>query len=185
MQPNLMQHHVEVMISTQDIQQRITELAQRINQDYQHAAHHLVLVGLLRGSFIFMADLCRQITVPHEVDFLTASSYGNAMSSSRDVKIIKDLDQDIRERHVLIVEDIIDSGNTLSKVRELFWLRHPASIELCTLIDKPTRREVEVAVKYVGFAIADEFIVGFGIDYAQHYRHLPYIAKVVPHSLTS
>ena len=185
MQPNLMQHHVEVMISTQDIQQRISELAQRINHDYQHAAHHLVLVGLLRGSFIFMADLCRQITVPHEVDFLTASSYGNAMSSSRDVKIVKDLDQDIRERHVLIVEDIIDSGNTLSKVRELFWLRHPASIELCTLIDKPTRREVEVAVKYVGFAIADEFIVGFGIDYAQHYRHLPYIAKVVPHSLTS
>ncbi|XID74926.1 hypoxanthine phosphoribosyltransferase [Alkanindiges sp. WGS2144] len=175
-----MQHYVEVMISTQDIQQRIHELAQQINQDYQHAAHNLLLVGLLKGSFVFMADLCRQVTVPHEVDFLTASSYGNAMSSSRDVKIIKDLDEDIRGRHVLIVEDIIDSGNTLSKVRELFLLREPASIEICTLLDKPSRREVNVAVKYIGFAIPDEFIVGFGVDYAQHYRHLPYIGKVIP-----
>ena len=127
-----------------------------------------------------MADLCRAITVSHEVDFMTASSYGSGTSSTRDVKILKDLDEDIRGKHVLIVEDIIDSGNTLSKVREILQLRGPASLAICTLLDKPERREVEVKVEWVGFAIPDEFVVGYGIDYAQHYRHLPYIGKVIP-----
>ncbi|MBT0726220.1 hypoxanthine phosphoribosyltransferase [Rosenbergiella australiborealis] len=175
-----MKHTVEVMISEQEIKSRITALGQQITDAYQDRGKDMVLVGLLRGSFMFMADLCRAINVSHEVDFITASSYGNGMSSTRDVKILKDLDEDIRGKDVLIVEDIIDSGNTLSKVREILQLRDPASLAICTLLDKPERREVEVKVEYVGFSIPDEFVVGYGIDYAQRYRHLPYIGRVVP-----
>ena len=160
-------HNLEQMFSEQDIQNRVKELGTQISENYQNSHNELVLVGLLRGSFIFMADLSRAITVGHEVDFMTASSYGNAMNSNRDVKILKDLD-----------EDIIDTGNTLSKVKELLELRAPRTIEICTLLDKPSRREVNVPVKYIGFSIPDEFVVGYGIDYAQHYRHLPYIGKV-------
>lgn len=173
-----MDHNIEVMISAQQIQQRIEALAARINEDYRDSANNMLLIGLLRGSFIFMADLCRNITVPHEVDFMTVSSYGNATQSSRDVKIIKDLDEDIRGKDVLIVEDIIDSGNTLQKVRELLLLREPKSIEICTLIEKPARKEVAVLVKYIGFSIPDKFIVGYGLDFAQRYRHLPFIGLV-------
>ena len=175
----IMKHTVEVMISEEEIRQRITALGQQISADYRDRGNDIVLVGLLRGSFMFMADLCRAIDVSHEVDFITASSYGNGMSSTRDVKIIKDLDEDIRGKDVLIVEDIIDSGNTLSKVREILRLREPKSLAICTLLDKPERREVNVDVEYVGFAIPDEFVVGYGIDYAQRYRHLPYVGKVV------
>ncbi|MCO6539936.1 MAG: hypoxanthine phosphoribosyltransferase [Gilliamella sp.] len=171
-------HTLEMMISTDDIQKRVIELGQQISQDYQHSQNELILVGLLRGSFIFMADLSRAITVGHEVDFMTASSYGNAVISNRDVKILKDLDEDIRDKDVLIIEDIIDTGNTLSKVMAILELRHPRSIEICTLLDKPSRREVNVPVKYIGFSIPDEFVVGYGIDYAQHYRHLPFIGHV-------
>ncbi|PVZ83381.1 hypoxanthine phosphoribosyltransferase [Serratia sp. S1B] len=174
-----MKHTVEVMISEQEIRTRVAELGQKISEDYRHSGSEMVLVGLLRGSFMFMADLCRAIDVPHEVDFMTASSYGSGMSTSRDVKILKDLDEDIHGKDVLIVEDIIDSGNTLNKVREILALRGPKSLAICTLLDKPERREVEVPVEYVGFSIPDEFIVGYGIDYAQRYRHLPYIGKVV------
>ncbi|WKX25933.1 hypoxanthine phosphoribosyltransferase [Tatumella ptyseos] len=175
-----MKHTVEVMISEQEIRNRVTELGQQITTAYQDRGREMVLVGLLRGSFMFMADLCRAIDVSHEVDFITASSYGNGMSSTRDVKILKDLDEDIRGKDVLIVEDIIDSGNTLSKVREILQLREPASVAICTLLDKPERREVDVTVEYVGFSIPDEFVVGYGIDYAQRYRHLPYVGRVVP-----
>lgn len=171
-------HTVEVMISENDVQKRVQVLGQKISEDYSKSNNELVLVGLLRGSFIFMADLSRAITVGHEVDFMTASSYGSAMNSNRDVKILKDLDEDIRGKDVLIVEDIIDTGNTLSKVKELLELRGPRSLEICTLLDKPSRREVDVPVKYIGFSIPDEFVVGYGIDYAQHYRHLPYIGHV-------
>ncbi|MGV3345516.1 hypoxanthine phosphoribosyltransferase [Enterobacteriaceae bacterium LUAb1] len=175
-----MKHTVEVMISEQEIKRRIAELGGQISQFYRTRHNDIVLVGLLRGSFMFMADLCRAIDIPHEVDFMTASSYGSAMSSSRDVKILKDLDEDIRGKDVLIVEDIIDSGNTLGKIREILRLREPESLAICTLLDKPERREVQVDVEYVGFSIPDEFVVGYGIDYAQRYRHLPYIGKVVP-----
>ncbi|AUX92423.1 hypoxanthine phosphoribosyltransferase [Mixta gaviniae] len=174
-----MKHTVEVMISEAEIRNRIAELGQQITEHYRDSGSDMMLVGLLRGSFMFMADLCRTIDVSHEVDFMTASSYGSGMASSRDVKILKDLDEDIRGKDVLIVEDIIDSGNTLSKVREILSLREPKSLAICTLLDKPSRREVNVNVEYIGFSIPDEFVVGYGIDYAQRYRHLPYIGKVV------
>ncbi|WP_092876749.1 hypoxanthine phosphoribosyltransferase [Izhakiella capsodis] len=175
-----MKHTVDIMIPEQEIARRIAELGKQITADYRDRGTEMVLVGLLRGSFIFMADLCRVIEVSHEVDFITASSYGSGMSSTRDVRILKDLDEDIRDKDVLIVEDIIDSGNTLSKVREILRLREPKSLAICTLLDKPERREVAVDVEYVGFSIPDEFVVGYGIDYAQRYRHLPYIGNVIP-----
>ena len=174
-----MKHTIEVMISEQEIKDRVTQLGQQITTHYQDS-ENLVMVGLLRGSFVFMADLARVIAVNHSVDFMTASSYGNSMESSRDVHILKDLDDNIEGKDVLLVEDIIDTGNTLSKVLEILNLRAPNSIQICTLLDKPTRREVAVDVKWVGFEIPDEFVVGVGIDYAQKYRHLPYIGKVVP-----
>ncbi|MCR3756035.1 MAG: Xanthine phosphoribosyltransferase [Sodalis sp. Psp] len=174
-----MEYTVEVMISEQDIAKRITELGRSINKHYRDSDSEMVLVGLLRGSFIFMADLCRVVTVSHEVDFMTASSYGGGMSSSRDVKIFKDLEEDIRGKDVLIVEDIIDSGNTLSQVWKILALRQPKSLAICTLLDKPDRREVNVTVEWVGFTIPNEFVIGYGIDYAQRYRHLPYVGKLI------
>ncbi|MGP1956256.1 MAG: hypoxanthine phosphoribosyltransferase [Arsenophonus sp. NC-PE1-MAG3] len=174
-----MKQIVEVMISEADIKQRINEMAKEIVKHYKLLQDELLLVGLLKGSFIFMADLCRNINIPHEVDFMMVSSYGNGMISSRDVKIIKDLDKDIRDKHVLIVEDIIDSGNTLKKVREILKLRSPKSVAICTLLNKPSRREVEIPVEWIGYAIQDKFVVGYGIDYEQQYRHLPYIGHVI------
>jgi len=174
-----MKHTVEVMISEQEVQDRVNELGKQITEHYK-GSEDLVLVGLLRGSFVFMADLARAIDLTHQVDFMTASSYGNNMESSRDVRILKDLDDDIQGKDVLLVDDIIDTGNTLTKVKEILSLRGPKSIEICTLLDKPSRREVEVDTKWIGFEIPDEFVVGVGIDYAQKYRHLPYIGKVVP-----
>ncbi|WED26174.1 hypoxanthine phosphoribosyltransferase [Vibrio sp. DW001] len=174
-----MKHTVEVMISEEEVRQRVLELGKQITEHYGDS-ENLVMVGLLRGSFVFMADLARAIEINHSVDFMTASSYGNTMESSRDVRILKDLDDDIKGKDVLLVEDIIDTGNTLSKVCEILSIREPNSIEICTLLDKPSRREVDVPVKWIGFAIPDEFVVGVGIDYAQKYRHLPYIGKVVP-----
>ena len=173
-----LKHTLEVMISEEALSQRVGELAEKISAHYKNVDGELVLVGLLKGSFIFMADLCREIEVPHEVDFMTVSSYGNGMTSTRDVKIIKDLDEDIRGKDVLIVEDIIDSGNTLNRVKEILSLREPASIAICTLLDKPSRREVDVPVEWIGYSIEDKFVIGYGIDYAQRYRHLPYIGHV-------
>ncbi|PKI16802.1 hypoxanthine phosphoribosyltransferase [Colwellia sp. 12G3] len=174
-----MKHTIEVMISEEKIKKRVAQLGLQISEHYQDS-DNLVMVGLLRGSFVFMADLTRVITVNHSVDFMTASSYGNNTESSRDVHILKDLDDNIEGKDVLLVEDIIDTGNTLSKVLQILNLRAPNSIQICTLLDKPSRREEEVAVKWVGFEIPDEFVVGVGIDYAQKYRNLPYIGKVIP-----
>ncbi|AMA64808.1 Hypoxanthine phosphoribosyltransferase [Candidatus Arsenophonus lipoptenae] len=174
-----MKQIVKVMISAANIKQRINEMAKDITEYYKSIENDLVLVGLLKGSFIFMADLCREINIPHEVDFMTVSSYGNGMNSTLDIKIIKDLDEDIRGKHVLVVEDIIDSGYTLKKVKEILNLRGPKSFDICTLLDKPSRREVEVSVKWIGYTIKDRFIVGYGIDHAQQYRHLPYIGYVI------
>ena len=170
---------MSVMISAEEIQAKVQELGAKINAHYAQSDKELVLIGLLRGSVIFMADLCRTIEKPHELDFMTASSYGSGTSSTRDVKILKDLDGQIAGKDVLIVEDIIDSGYTLSKVVEILQTRTPHSIEICTLISKPSRRVIYIPVKYVGFEIPDKFIVGYGLDYAQKYRHLPYIGHVL------
>jgi hypoxanthine phosphoribosyltransferase len=174
-----MKHQIEVFFNEQDLQRKVQALAKQINQDYQDT-NNLLLIGLLKGSVIFMSDLCRCLDGHVEIDFMSVSSYGKALTSSRDVKILKDIDVDIEGRDVLIVEDIIDSGNTLNKVKEMLRLREPKSLKICTLFDKPDRREVEVKVDYIGFSIPDEFIVGYGIDYAEMYRNLPYVAKVIP-----
>ena len=170
---------IEMMISEQEINKTLDQLAERINAHYADS-ERLLMVGLLKGSVVFMADLCRRIKGHVEIDFMSVSSYGNTMNSSRDVKVLKDVQSDIAGRDVLIVEDLIDSGNTLNKVREMLLLREPKSLALCTLLDKPERREVDVYVDFIGITIPDEFIVGYGIDYAEQYRNLPYIAKVVP-----
>ncbi|GIT84016.1 MULTISPECIES: hypoxanthine phosphoribosyltransferase [Acinetobacter] len=169
---------MQVLISAEEIQTKVQELGQKINAHYANSDKELVLIGLLRGSVLFMADLCRTIHKPHELDFMTVSSYGGGTVSSRDVKILKDLDGEIRGKDVLVVEDIIDSGNTLNKVMEILQTREPNSIELCTLISKPSRREIELEVKFMGFEIEDKFIVGYGLDYDQKYRHIPFIGEI-------
>ncbi len=173
-------HHVGILISEQDVHARIQTLGREITQYYQQKAiEKVIVVGLLRGSFMFMADLVRELNLPVEIEFMTTSSYGSGMTTNHDVKISKDLDGDIKGEHVLIIEDIIDTGYTLQKVCEILKLREPASLRICTLLDKPSRREVEVPVEWVGFSIPDEFVVGYGIDYAQRYRNLGYIGHVV------
>ncbi|WP_372883238.1 hypoxanthine phosphoribosyltransferase [Psychromonas sp.] len=174
MNPN---HTITTMISEERIKQRIQEMAAEINERYKNT-ESLVLIGLLRGSAIFLADLARLLTVPVILDFMTTSSYGNGTDSSGDVKILKELDEEIHGRDVLIVEDIIDTGYTLSKITKMLQLRDPKSFAICTLLTKPSRREVEVQVAWEGFSIGDEFVVGYGIDYAQLYRNLPYIGFV-------
>ena len=169
---------MSVMLSTEEIQAKVKQLGELITAHYAQSDKELVLIGLLRGSVIFMADLCRCINKPHELDFMTVSSYGNSTTSSRDVKILKDLDGEIRGKDVLVVEDIIDSGNTLSKVLEILETRGPNSIQLCTLISKPSRREIDLEVKFLGFEVEDRFIVGYGLDYDQQYRHLPFIGEI-------
>ena len=169
---------MSVMISTEEIQAKVKELGAQIDAHYANSDKELVLIGLLRGSVIFMADLCRTISKPLELDFMTVSSYGGGTVSSRDVKILKDLDGEIRGKDVLVIEDIIDSGNTLSKVLEILETRSPNSIELCTLVSKPSRREIELDVKFLGFNVEDRFIVGYGLDYDQKYRHLPCIGEI-------
>ena len=169
---------MKVLISAEEIHAKVQELGAQINAHYANSDKELVLVGLLRGSVIFMADLCRAISKPHELDFMTVSSYGGGTVSSRDVKILKDLDGEIRGKDVLVVEDIIDSGNTLSKVLEILQTREPNSIELCTLVSKPSRREIELEVKFLGFEVEDKFIIGYGLDYDQKYRHIPFIGEI-------
>lgn len=169
---------MRIMISSEEIQAKVKELGDKINAHYAQSDKELVLIGLLRGSVIFMADLCRSIEKPHELDFMTVSSYGGGTVSSRDVKILKDLDGEIHGKDVLVVEDIIDSGNTLSKVVEMLKTRNPNSIELCTLVSKPSRREIDLEVKFLGFEVEDRFIVGYGLDFDQKYRHLPFIGEI-------
>ncbi len=169
---------IDEMISAKAIAARVEALAREISE-YYAGSDKLVVIGLLRGSFVFIADLVRELDLPVEVDFLEASSYGNAMESSREVRILKDLSGgDISGRDVLVVEDIIDTGRTLNHVLAILATRRPARLEVCALLDKPSRREVEVKAKWVGFEIPDEFVVGYGIDYAQRNRNLPHIGKV-------
>ncbi|MBP7001799.1 hypoxanthine phosphoribosyltransferase [Amaricoccus sp.] len=168
---------IDEMISAKAIAARVEALAREISQHFA-GTDKLVVVGLLRGSFIFIADLVRELDLPVEVDFLEASSYGNSMESSREVRILKDLRGEIEGRDVLVVEDIVDTGFTLSHVLAILRTRRPARLEVCALLDKPSRREVDVRATWVGFSIPDRFVVGYGIDYAQRNRNLPFIGAV-------
>jgi len=168
---------IDPMISAKSIAARVEALAAEITQGFA-GTDKLVVVGLLRGSFIFIADLVREIDLPVEVDFMEASSYGDSLKSSREVRILKDLRGEIGGRDVLVVEDIVDTGFTLHHVTNLLRSRNPRRLEVCALLDKPSRREVEITATWTGFQIPDEFVVGYGIDYAQRNRNLPYIGKV-------
>ncbi len=171
------QHDIRILITETEIAARTTRLARLISEEYQDT-EQLVVVGLLRGSFVFIADLVRRIDLPVEVDFMTVSSYGNAMESSRQVRIIQDLMTPIEGRDVLIVEDIIDTGHTLSQVYDILKTREPRSLKVCALLNKPSRREIDVSIDWVGFDIPDEFVIGYGIDFAQQGRNLPHIGVV-------
>ena len=178
MDKEIIPYSVETLISEKDIKKRITELGEDINHFYKDTKK-LLVVGLLRGSFVFIADLARELKIPVEVDFMTASSYGNSMQSSNNIRILTDLNTDIKNLDVLLVEDIIDTGHTLNQVIKLLNNRKPKSLEVCCLLNKFSRRETDIESKWVGFDIHDEFVVGYGIDYAQDNRHLPFIGKVV------
>ena len=171
-------YSVETLISERDIKKRITELGKDINHFYKDTTK-LLVVGLLRGSFVFIADLARELKIPVEVDFMTASSYGNSMQSSNNIRMLTDLNTDIKNLDVLLVEDIIDTGHTLNQVIKLLNNRKPKSLDVCCLLNKFSRRETDIESKWIGFDIPDEFVVGYGIDYAQDNRHLPFIGKVV------
>lgn len=173
-------HHayeIDEMISAKSIAARIEGLARDIS-DHFADTEQLVVVGLLRGSFVFIADLVRELDLPVEVDFIEASSYGDAMTSSREVRILKDLRGKIEGRDVLVVEDIVDTGYTLKHVIGMLKARKPKRLEVCALLDKPSRREADIKATWTGFEIPDEFVVGYGIDYAQRNRNLPHIGKV-------
>lgn len=171
-----MAEKINVLISEQDVDARIAEIGAQISKDYEGKQVHLICI--LKGSVYFTCELAKRISVPVTMDFMSVSSYGDGTSSSGVVKIAKDLDETIEGKDVIVIEDIIDSGRTLSYLLEILQKRNPSSMKLCTLLDKPDRRVRDVKVDYVGFAIPDEFVVGYGLDYAQKYRNLPYIGIV-------
>lgn len=176
---NLDDDVAEILIGEVDIQRRILELAEEISKDYQDV-EEVLLICVLKGAFVFLADLSRALRRPHQIDFMGISSYGSGTKTSGAVRIVLDLKQDISGRHILIVEDIIDSGRTLEYICRNLMARSPASLRICTLLNKPARREVDVPVDYLGFEIPDEFVVGYGLDFDEIYRNLPYIAVLKP-----
>ncbi len=163
----------KVLYSEEEIRDIVTSLGAQISEDYKDK--NLLMVSVLKGSVVFMSDLMRAVTIPCEIDFMSVSSYGNKTKSSGTVRILKDLDRDISGYDVLLVEDILDSGKTLNYLMELLYARNPASIRICTLFDKPDRREVDIYADYRGLFVPDEFIVGYGLDFSEKYRNLPYI----------
>ncbi|HKL80398.1 MAG TPA: hypoxanthine phosphoribosyltransferase [Mobilitalea sp.] len=171
-----MSSNLRVLISEERVNHRIMELAEQISKDYEGKSIHLICI--LKGSVFFSCDLAKRLTIPVTLDFMSVSSYGNETVSSGRVRIVKDLDESIQDRDVIIIEDIIDSGRTLAYLMDLLGTRTPRSLNICTLLDKPDRRETEVDVKYVGFEIPDEFVVGYGLDYQQRYRNLPYVGVI-------
>ena len=169
-----MQNDIEkILFSAADLEARIEELGERITEDYR--GKELIVVGILKGSNIFTSDLVRKVNIPLKIDFMVVSSYGNTTESTGVVRILKDLEHSVENKHLLIVEDIIDSGLTLKYLKEMLLTRNPAGIKICTLLDKPARRKEYVDIDYMGFEVPDEFIVGYGIDYAEMYRNLPYV----------
>jgi hypoxanthine phosphoribosyltransferase len=177
--PPLSSGLVRVLIDADTIQRRVTELARIITNDYKDVKD-LVLVGVLKGSFILLSDLSRKLGVTHTIDFIALSSYGNSEKSSGNVRMIMDVRENLADKHVLIIEDILDSGYTLDYLKRNFESRRPASLKTVALLDKPERRVVEVEVDYLGFEIPDVWVVGYGLDYAEKYRTLPYIAEMKP-----
>lgn len=171
-----MSEHVRVLLTEKEVDDRIQAIGDQISKDYAGRQVHLICV--LKGGSFFMCELAKRITVPVSLDFMSVSSYGSATKSSGVVKIVKDLDDSIKDKDVLVVEDIVDSGRTLSYLLEMLKDRGPKTLRLCTLLDKPERRVVDVKVDYTGFQIPDEFVVGYGLDYDQRYRNLPYIGVV-------
>lgn len=167
---------IDVMISEEKVDERICELAKEISEDYAGKELHLVII--LKGSVFFACELAKRITVPVTMDFMSVSSYGDGMVSAGKITVKKELDEDIAGKNVLIIEDIVDSGNTLSHLKKLLLARNPESLKIVTLLDKPDRRTAEVDTDYCGFEIPDKFVVGYGLDYAQKYRNLPYIGVV-------
>jgi hypoxanthine phosphoribosyltransferase len=174
----LLNDEPEILLTEKQIHQRTRELAQEISHDY--AGQNLHLICVLKGGVVFLVDLMKELTVPHSVDFMATSSYGSETESSGVVRILKDLDDPIAGRNVLIVEDIIDSGNTLDYLTRILREREPASLRICTLLNKEERREVDVPIDYVGFNIANKFVYGYGLDLDQLYRNLPYVAVFKP-----
>ena len=168
----------EILITQEQLQRRIEELGRQISEDYEGC--NLLMISVLKGSVVFMADLMRSITLPAQIDFMAVSSYGSGTKTSGTVRIDKDLDLDISGYDLLIVEDILDSGMTLSYLREILESRNPRSIKLVTLLDKPERRQMPVAADYVGFIVPDQFVVGYGLDYDEKYRGLPYVGILKP-----
>ena len=172
-----MEAKITKLLSEEQVANCIKEMAEQINKDYAGKEIHLICI--LKGSVFVTTELAKYITVPLTMDFMSVSSYGNGTESTGRVRIVKDLDESIEGKDVLLIEDIIDSGNTLSFLQDMLWSKKPATLKLCTLLDKPERRIVEgIKVDYVGFEIPDEFVVGYGLDYAQRYRNLPYIGVV-------
>lgn len=171
-----MAEKIRVLLTEEEVDARIRAIGEQISKDYEGKEVHLICV--LKGGSFFMCELAKRITVPVSFDFMSVSSYGAGTSSSGVIKIVKDLDEPIMGKDVIVIEDIVDSGRTLSYLMELLKGRQPASLRLCTLLDKPDRRVVQVPVDYTGFNIPDEFVVGYGLDYAQKYRNLPYIGVV-------
>lgn len=168
----------EILISEEEIQGRVAELGEQISADY--AGRDLLLICVLKGGLIFLADLMRALTVPHAIDFMATASYGESTEFSGVVRILKDLDMNIEGREVLIVEDIIDTGHTLNYLTSILRARHPASLRVCTLLNKPDRREIDIPVDYIGFDIPNKFVVGYGLDFAELYRNLPFVGVLKP-----
>ena len=175
---NIPEDKINLMISYDEMQTRISEIAEQINKDYKGKS--LLIVGILKGAILFYADLVRKLDMDIQFDFMTISSYGNSTESTGEVKIKKDLDNSINDRHVLIVEDIIDSGLTLTNLKEVLYTRKPASIKICCMLDKPSRRKVEIKPDYCCFEIPDKFIVGYGLDYAENFRQLKDVCYIDP-----
>lgn len=171
-----MAERIEVLLTEEEIDRRIQEIGNQISNDYAGKQVHLVCV--LKGGSFFMCELAKRISVPVSIDFMSVSSYGGDTKSSGVVRIVKDLDESLKDKHVIVIEDIVDSGRTLSYLLDMLRGRGPADVRLCTLLDKPDRRVVDVKVDYTGFEIPDEFVVGYGLDYDQKYRNLPYIGIV-------
>jgi len=179
---NLANDVMDILLSESQIQQRVSELGGRISADY--AGLNPLLLCVLKGGYVFLADLTRCLTIKHDVDFMAISSYGDGTESSGVVRILKDLDRDINGRHVLVVEDIIDTGRTLAYLMQNLRVRQPASLKVCTLLNKPSRREIDLDVDYTGFEIPDRFVIGYGLDYAGHYRNLRFVGVLKPEIYT-